>query len=100
MKKAIMYAFWFGIAALFLILIPYNVGYNSAKNTPAYHVGDVPIGVPVVLFWVNDDGVVTGTSAIKTDYAGVFPYSTTGHAVPYMNLESWSYWTYYMEVNP
>ena len=62
-------------------------------QSPAYKRGELPTGVPVLVYWMEDDGTITAASALRTDYAGVLQFSTTGHAVPLQPLEGWFAWS-------
>lgn len=69
----------------------------SEDDTPVPVVsvrhGELPVGVPVMLYWVGPDGRVTGESAVRTDFAGVLPYSTTTDRVAYFQFSGWTSWT-------
>jgi hypothetical protein len=53
----------------------------------------LPYNTPVIVYTIRDNGTIDGESAVRTDYAGVLPFSTTGHSVPFDKLEGWDYWT-------
>lgn len=61
--------------------------------SPIIRQGELPYNVPVMLYKVLPDGRVTAESALRTDYAGVLPFSTTAHKVPFDQIKSWDYWT-------
>jgi len=90
------------------ILVPYRIGLAAGQKAAGpiqdpvavCHKGELPVGVPVMVYWVNTDGCVRAESAIRTDFAGVLPYSVTADAVPYLELSGWDYWTRLEEVNP
>jgi hypothetical protein len=54
--------------------------------------GEPPVGLPVMLYWVRDDGTLYAESAVKTDYAGIYPHSLTERPVPYQKYSDFDYW--------
>jgi hypothetical protein len=67
---------------------------------PIVRQGDLPYNIPVMVYTIREDGTIDGESVLRTDYAGVLPYSTTGQRVPFDKLEKWDYWTELREVTP
>jgi len=59
----------------------------------SYRRGRLPEGKPVIVFWIEDNGVITGCSAIATSHAGVLPYSLVNAPVNATPLEGWFAWT-------
>ena len=59
----------------------------------SYRRGMLPEAQPVIVFWIEDNGVITGCSAIATSYAGVLPYSLVNAPVNATPLEGWFAWT-------
>ena len=92
----------YGIVLLAMIMGAL-IGFTSAAvmatqridphQSPAYKRGELPTGVPVLVYWMEDNGTITATSAIRTDYAGVLPFSTTHHAVPLEPMDGWFAWS-------
>ena len=72
--------YWVIILSLIIYLIAIQ---PSKKIELGLIMGEPPKNTPVMLYWVRDDGTITAESAIRTDYAGILPHSTTGHRVPY-----------------
>lgn len=70
-----------------------KLGTVQGETRPTISTGQPPVGVPVLVFWTRDDGTVYAESAIKTDYAGVLPFSVSNKAVPYDQLEGFEYWS-------
>lgn len=54
--------------------------------------GELPLDIPVLLFFVREDGTVYAESAVRTDYAGILPYSTTSNKVPYIQFSGYHSW--------
>jgi hypothetical protein len=74
----------------------HSVGLAKGKAgaiRPIVRQGELPYNIPVIVYMIREDGTIDGESAVRTDYAGVLPYSTTGHKVPFDKLERWDYWT-------
>lgn len=77
---------------LFIILFGALFFAAGKVSSNGYHEGELPVGIPVMLYWYEDDGTISGASAVRTDYAGVFPHSTTMNAVPYTEYKDWDFW--------
>ena len=84
------------------LIVPVTVIYAMGKEAgiveghyearPTIRTGEPPVGVPVLLFWIEDNGTVYASSAMKTDYAGILPFSTTASAVPLEVYADFNYW--------
>jgi len=59
----------------------------------SYRRGSLPEAQPVIVFWIEDNGIITGCSAIATSHAGVLPYSLVNAPVNATPLEGWFAWT-------
>jgi hypothetical protein len=84
-------------ALLFVILLGglfYSAGKISGMESvvSGYHEGELPVGIPVMLYWYEADGTISGASAVRTDFGGVLPHSTTMSAVPYIKYTKWDFW--------
>lgn len=66
------------------ILIMFAGGYAIGKSqgthtvetifrAPEVHQGELPEGVPVMLYWIQQDGTIAGESAIRTTYQVALP---------------------------
>ena len=82
------------------VLLIFGTGYQIGKRQIAIPTarqsvmqGDVPIGKPVMVYWLADDGVLYGQSAIKTDYAGVLSFSVKAKSTAYRRISEWDYWS-------
>ena len=89
----------FSLIFIFIVFAGvYAVGYKNGTtvavvSSPVYRRGELPTGIPVLLYWMESDGTITATSALRTDYAGVLPFSTTHHAVPISPMSGWFAWS-------
>ena len=73
-----------------------ETGYREAEAKalrPIVRQGELPYNVPVMVYTIRDDGTISGESALRTDYAGVLPFSTTGKAVDLYGIGDYDYWT-------
>lgn len=82
----------------------YAIGKSQGTHTvetiwraPEVRQGELPEGVPVMLYWLQPDGTIAGESAIRTTYQGALPFSVKAHAVPFRRLTDWDYW---VELHP
>ena len=64
-----------------------SVSVRSAKLT------GLPVDTPLMLYWIGTDGTVSGTSAQRTEYSGVLPYSTNGSRVPFFQFKDYDLWS-------
>ncbi len=84
------------VCTAILAVSPY---YASLKPPPApspqvsYHTGNLPVGVPVMLYWIEDNQTITAASAICTNYAGILPFSLDNSPVPYIQYTDYSFWS-------
>lgn len=78
----------------FMVIILFGALFFAAGKVSnnGYHEGEIPVGMPVMLYWYESDGTISGASAVRTDYAGVFPHSTTMQSVPYTEYKDWDFW--------
>jgi len=86
------------VAVSVLWVVAYETGRvsgasDTAESMAATRSGQLPVGVPVLLYWTRDDGTIRAESAMKTDYAGVLPFSVSGKAVPYEQYSGYDYWS-------
>jgi hypothetical protein len=76
--------------------IAYHLGrasVDTVETLEVYRRGELPMGVPVLVYWMESDGTITAASALRTDYAGVLPFSTTGRSVPFDPMDGWFAWS-------
>lgn len=66
---------------------------EPAAISASYRRGFPPETQPVIVFWIEDNGVITGCSAIATSYAGILPYSLVNAPVDATPLEGYFAWT-------
>lgn len=74
-------------------LMDYQFKPNTNIVITEYKSGDLPIGTPILLYFIADDGTIYSESAIKTDYAGVLPYSFNGSSVDSTPITGYFCWT-------
>jgi len=79
------------VLLLWLLFVRSQLSRSPLGN--GYHTGWPPESVPVMLWWIEDNGTLNGTSAISTSYAGVIQFSLTGDPVPLTQLFDWDYWS-------
>jgi hypothetical protein len=90
--------------AIFVIILSLAIAFDAGHSVglakgkaeairPSIRQGELPYNTPVIVYTIREDGTIDGESAVRTDYAGVLPFSTTGHSVPFDKLEGWNYWT-------
>jgi hypothetical protein len=88
-------------AVLLYCILSGMLGFGSASvissrrgdSNVQYRRGELPTGIPVIVYWIEDDGRITAESAIRTDYAGVVPFSTTGRPVRFDQMDGWFSWS-------
>jgi hypothetical protein len=92
------------IIIIVCVALVFDLGHSAglrqgrlATARPVVRQGELPYNTPVMVYTLRDDGTITGESAVRTNYAGVLPFSTTGHKVPYDRLEGYDYW---MDLEP
>lgn len=66
---------------------------ETVETLEVYRRGEIPFGVPVLVYWMESNGTITARSALRTDYAGVLPFSTTHLAVPLEPMAGWFAWS-------
>jgi hypothetical protein len=59
----------------------------------SYHTGNPPVGIPVMLYWIEDNQTITAASAVCTDYAGILPFSLDNSPVPYIQYTDYGFWS-------
>ena len=86
------------MAMILVAAVIYSMGKESGiveghyEARPTISTGQPPVGVPILLFWIEENGTVYAASAMKTDYAGILPFSTTASAVPFEVYADFDYW--------
>jgi len=79
-----------------IIAVSYSLGRMQKRPSEprgqALMQGEPPFNTPVLLYWVRQDGTIYAESALKTDYAGLLPFSVKAQAVPFEVYGGWDYW--------
>lgn len=86
---------FFLVFAMLWFAMGKSYGFTEGKAEalrPIIRQGELPYNVPVMVYTINPDGTIAGESAIRTDYAGVLPFSTTGKAVDLYGIGEYDYW--------